>query len=479
MEAAGEEIQRLQGKNKKSMDKGEEMGKRGFIRAVILVSLLVLGFSIAIAAAGPNVAVVTNVNDRTISTIDLNTSPATVYGPFLAGQLGSGMLAPVKTTPDGHYALVGNFNAQTVYRVDISDPSAPVLAGSVNVSLYPEQMAIASDGAFAMVTDGSAFSSIAVIDMSTFTLKTAPVVPGATYITGIAIAPDNQTWVAADESSGQVFFGTYSLASGFTFMGSLPAGGSPNSVAISPDGQTVLVPNRGSSVGVYDITSPGSIVSTGTITGLQFAQSAAFAPDGLHAYVLDVYSGYVAALDITSPGHAALADATAAYVGGGDTYFGVDCLAVTPDGVSIIVGNNGTRNVAKVDTGTYLVTTIATDTDVPLGVAITASSFDTVFQDDGLASQLCVSSKTGAFQWTVMSGPYTGMTFTGTLRVYNGGTMFWSMPGSSQYVYLYYDPNNHRAWGYLYDYSTYVYSSLYDFNTLNDPATCGASLPPV
>ncbi len=36
-------------------------------------------------------------------------------------------------------------------------------------------------------------------------------------------------------------------------------------------------------------------------------------------------------------------------------------------------------------------------------------------------------------------------TFAGTLTACNGGTMFRSQSGSSQYAYLYYDPNDHTA----------------------------------
>ncbi len=456
------------------------MGKRVFIRTVILVSLLVLGVTIAATAAGPNVAVITNSNTNTISTIDLNTSPPTVYGPFLSGQLGTGWLSGVKTTPDGHYALVADFYDYEVFRIDISDPAAPVLAGSVSLPILPEQIAMSPDGSFAMASDGSNSDLISVIDPSTFTLKTNYAVPGASYITGIAIAPDGKTWVAVDFYDDEVFFGTYDTSTGFTLVGSLPTGDTPMSVCISPDGKTVLLPCYYGEVSVFEITAPGTLVSTGTIDGLYSAQSAAFSPDGLHAYVLDVGSGYVAALNITSPGHAAMADAEAAYVGYvyGNAYFGVDCLTVTPDGRSIIVGNSDPTNVYSVDTATYAVTAIPIgEYYYPMGVAI-ASGYNMVFQDDAPASQLCVSSQTGAFEWTVMSGPYAGTFYKGTLSAYNGGTMFWSQPGASQYVYVYYDPNGHMAWGYLYDYTTGVYSSLYDSNTLNDPATCGAGVPP-
>ena len=97
---------------------------------------------------------------------------------------------------------------------------------------------------------------------------------------------------------------------------------------------------------------------------------------------------------------------------------------------------------------------------------------DLSFMDDSGASQVCLNSTYGAFQWTILSGPNAGRFFPGTLSVYNGGTMFWSQPGASVYVYVYYDPNGHTAWGYLYDYTTGTYVSLFDSNTLDDPQGC-------
>ncbi len=98
------------------------------------------------------------------------------------------------------------------------------------------------------------------------------------------------------------------------------------------------------------------------------------------------------------------------------------------------------------------------------------------FFDDNEMSQVCLQA-CGGFTWNVLSGYGAPATYTGTLNVYNGGTMFWSRPGASQYVYVYYDPNNHMAWGYLYDYSTGVYSSLFDANTLDDPPCQQAQIP--
>ena len=109
------------------------------------------------------------------------------------------------------------------------------------------------------------------------------------------------------------------------------------------------------------------------------------------------------------------------------------------------------------------------------GLAILFSlgtTYSMIFEDDATGTQVCINPETGDFRWSIMLGDFIVASYEGTLNVYNGGTMFWSQPGAPQYVYVYYDPNNHRAWGYLYDYSTYVYSSLFDSNTLDNPEAC-------
>jgi hypothetical protein len=78
---------------------------------------------------------VANHNDCTVRTIDLGTVPPTVYGPFLSGSLGTpgpddtfDKLYDVAVTPDGRYALISNFRGQTLYRVDVSNPTSPSFA---------------------------------------------------------------------------------------------------------------------------------------------------------------------------------------------------------------------------------------------------------------------------------------------------------------------------------------------------------------
>lgn len=101
------------------------------IKSFSIFILVFLLFLLGKEAYSAPFAVVANEFDRTINTIDLGTGPPTVFGPFLGGQLGgSGLLQDVATTPDGNFALLGNSELQTVFLIDVSDPTNPTLAGS-------------------------------------------------------------------------------------------------------------------------------------------------------------------------------------------------------------------------------------------------------------------------------------------------------------------------------------------------------------
>ncbi len=529
------------------------------------------GFAIGeFGIGGANWAVVTNSNDHTISTIDLSTCTPTVHGPFLAGQLGSGTLLDVAVTPDGHYAITSSFEDSQISFVDLTDPTAPVFSGSLAMPFAPEDIAIAPNGAYALVTDGSFSAQVAAIDLSTFTLSSnyTLTTSGGTA-EAVAIAGDSQTAVVVDYFNNRIIYGVYNPAAGFVSESTLPTGNGPVNVHIAPDGQTVLVADYfDGSISVYQVTAPG-VLSAGTpVTGLPGnPANLAFSPDGSKAYIAS-YGPSASALSwlsITGPGSVSMGGVGVATLPAEPygAYYGVDHLAVGPDGKTILSGNSpnsGMQSVRAIRSTDYYASDVSTGTTYPTGVAtfmsgvgsfyptitvspatvpsvvagdaysvtfsasggtgpytFTASgtlppgltfsgnmlsgvptatgaysftitavdangcwgsrdySFTvdyTNFYDDMGASVMCVNKITGAFKWTILTGPYTGTVYTGTLNVYNGGTMFWSQPGSMQYVYLYYDPNGKMAWGYLYDYTSYVYSSLFDTNTTNNPPLC-------
>jgi DNA-binding beta-propeller fold protein YncE len=338
-------------------------------------------------------AVVANDSDRTIHTIDLGTDPPTVYGPFLEGQLGlSGNLLDVGVTPDGQYALVGNRGLKTVYRIDLLDPINPVLAGSVEIGFPVGDIAIAPNGHFALVVDGVGFNRMAIIDLIDFSLTTTYTLKSVSAGAGaVAIAPDNQTVIICDYFFQRIIYGVLDPTTGLIFEKTLPTGGYPINVAISPDGQTALAIGwytfGSDKISVFRITGPG-VVEPGvnpTLSALPVDhQSIAFSPDGQEAYVVSYYfhPDRFSWLQIKGPGDVILGGArvTTLLTDVLSGLYGVDVLAITPDGSHALVGNPSnfvpnpkrdlSRNVAMVDLSDWSLTEIPIDSSFPVGIAV-------------------------------------------------------------------------------------------------------------
>jgi len=342
---------------------------------------------LAVNAAAAPWAVVGNMDDRTINTIDIGTVPPTVYGPFLGGQFHGSDLLDVAITPDGRSALVSLFFLGRLYRIDLTDPTHPTVTGLVSFvadGFFAEDIAIAANGHYALVTDGTSGNRIAIIDLPTFTLTAfyTLTTPGATA-QAVAITPDSRTAIACDYDNDRIIFGNIDPAVGLTSESVLPAGGGPLNVAIAPNGRTALVSNNDDdTVSVYKITSPG-VVTAGTpsaVTGLPGGQSAlAFSPDGQRAFVVSTVPipNQLSWLQVSGPGKVALGGAGAAELLGRALggFFGIDALAVYPNGQFALVGNvsnlgNPVRNVSLVNLTTWAVSTVPTDTAYPAGIDI-------------------------------------------------------------------------------------------------------------
>jgi DNA-binding beta-propeller fold protein YncE len=329
------------------------------------------------------------VSSRNIQTIDLGQSPPKVYGPFLTGSLGtSGEILDIAVTPDSTYALVANFTGHKVYRIDISDPTNPVLAGSIDVgSFYPEDIAISPNGQFAVISDGSSNRELVFINLSSFSNYSLYAMTSSNlYAQAVAIGNDNSTVIMCDYYTKRIVFGRVNASlTGLVSENNCPSDGYPINITISPDGQTVLVANsEGYLVGVYQIVSPGNVVigSTPKVTGFhERPQSIAFSPDGKKAYAVcsNTSNSFLTFswLQVNGPGNVTMGGERVTNLRsyGYYEYFGIDALAVSPDGSYAIVGNGSSnfdsRNrVSLINLSNFQVTAIdATLYDVK-GVAI-------------------------------------------------------------------------------------------------------------
>lgn len=347
--------------------------------------LLFIVFLGSPAFAGPW-GIVVNVSSMNIQTIDLGQTPPKVYGPFLTGFLGTSgnQLVDVAVTPDSNYALISNFGERKVYRIDISDPTNPVMAGTMTLSFFAEDIAISPNGQFAVISDGGFSSTLAFINLSSFSsASTYTMTSSNLYAQAVAIGSDNSTIIVVDYANSRIIYGRVNATfSGLVSESNLPAEGYPINVAISPDGSTVLAAGWNSVVTVFQITGPGILVpgSTTKVTGFHDGlQSIAFAPDGKKAYVLGANSSgnTLSWLQINGPGNVTLGGDRAAtlstYAGSG--FFGVDCLAVSPSGNVAIAGtatgSTDSRNrVSLINLSNYQVTAIGSTQVDAAGVAI-------------------------------------------------------------------------------------------------------------
>ncbi len=366
-------------------------------QAALWAAISMLG---AASAGAAPFALVTSNHDRTIHVLDLGTSPPMLSGPFfVGGELGSsGSILDVATfsfddssTPpvETRFALVSNFASNTVYRIDLTTPTAPTVAASVTLPFSPEDVAIAPFGTYAVVTGGSGSNQLAVLDLDPLTLTGVYTLttPGAAA-SCVAISPDGQRVVLCDSANDRIVFGlivpeTASLSSEST----LATGSFPVNAAFSPDGDTLLVANGGDgTVSVFEIAgSPGTLSAgtTPTVSGLPGEQqSIAFAPDGSQAFVLseDPSPDQVSVLDVLGPGNVTLSAAGAADLPGDASVnlrLGVDALAVSLDGDLLLAANPGgsgapAADLALVDLTTtpFTVSSAATASDAPAAVAV-------------------------------------------------------------------------------------------------------------
>lgn len=244
-----------------------------------------------------------------------------------------------------------------------------------------EDLALSPEGRWALVTDGGIVGRVASIDvLNRRIVQTLPVLAQA-----VAVAADGETVLGVETDSDQVLLLHLSPEDGkLTYEGQrLGTGDVPINVAISPDGRTALVANFwDDTVTVLRIDGPGEVVRIGELGGLPGGQqSIAFSPDGSKAYVVSINPDpdQLSVLNVNGPGDVTNSDIrpialnTRASCG----FYGVDCLAISPDGRKAYVGNpcddpdwgNPINEVTIVDLNDYRIMGQIRVGDYPVGIA--------------------------------------------------------------------------------------------------------------
>jgi len=318
-----------------------------------------------------------------------------VYGPFLAGSLGTpgDQLLDAAGIPDSNYVLVSNFGQHKVYRIDISDPTNPTLAGSLDLGTFgPEDIAVSPNGQFAVISNGGMVNRIAFIDLSSFSsygLYTLTSPNG--YANAVAIGEDNSTIVLCDYSNSRIIYGRVNATlSGLVSESTLPTNNYPINVSISPDGATALVACTGSSVSVFQITAPGTL-DFGIVRDVKgfhdIPQSIAFNyENGDYAYVVcntpPSSLTTLSMLQVAGPGNVSMKKERAAtlFGYGGGSYYGVD--AVVAPCSSFLIASNPSSSLDSRNR----VTSILVDPNVYPEPRFFPTSFDeTLYDAKGIA----------------------------------------------------------------------------------------------
>lgn len=269
----------------------------------------------------------------------VNTGSNIKYGPYLIDEMmvydetsdprvpSGSQIFDLALTPDGLTALVSDFGHGLIHFIDVSNPipKPPVYLGSVKLDMFAEDIAISSDGKYALVSDGGFAEYVYVINIARQEVIYQMVLPTvessvpneyfSAYANAVAVS-ENGTVIIADYFSSAVHALLLDEDGRLTYLGShqyfLSKTGEvvnvltgedfwsgPVNVAIAPDGVTVLVSNATAyyddsleiydhqfSVGVYRITAPGEIEFVEVINGLSHAmQSIVFNEAGDKAYM--------------------------------------------------------------------------------------------------------------------------------------------------------------------------------------------------
>lgn len=258
-------------------------------------------------------------------------------------------------SPDRSTLLVVNAG-QGTQSVQVVDPAS---ADVVQTLPYDTPKAVfggaafSPDGSRAYISGGGT-EQIHVYDVAGGRLtETAPLQlptknpqgkPVNMYPTGLAVTPDGQRLVVADQLADAAT--VVDLATGATHT--VPVGHDPYGVALSKDGGTAYVTDQGANtVSVLDLTGADPVVRS-TITVGTHPNAALLDPAGTTLYVADADSDQVSVI-ATATGTVTRTVDLRPYPGA-QVGSNPDALALSPDGRSLYVADSGDNDLAVVST---------------------------------------------------------------------------------------------------------------------------------
>jgi len=300
-----------------------------------------------------------NTNDA-VTVFDAETREALASFDISGNVIGDCLIAP-------HFELgfVTTFN-RTIYVVDLSG-EAPRLADGVNpirTTNPGEDLALSADGRFLIVTDGNQLVPISVVDIESRTeVDTLHLgVPNS----AVDVAPDGSILIAS--SAGNVHRLGIDENGHLFDTGQSMVFASPNNVVASPAGNLGIAIGRGNSAKVRAFRIDGmERFQTSDLSS--FGLCAVFSPSGDRLYVRTTTSVDVFAFDSLT-GIAAGTPIFTFPVMQASAYYGIDQMAIDPDGTILYIPEGESLNMYDPATGGLLGTVASTDLRSATGVDV-------------------------------------------------------------------------------------------------------------
>jgi len=273
---------------------------------------------------------VTNPGNKVVSLIDLGT--ATVTGTIVVGRHPSDLAANPKR--DEVYCVNKESNTVTVIDSTQTDPDQAVIKTFPTADL-PVRGLVSADGKYLFVSCiGEGADSITVIDLNTGSeIEESPISVGADP-QGMTIA-NNKLYVANewDNNVSVIDIDPTSSSRWQKLAYNISVGKSPADLATSQDGSFVYVVNSGSdTVSVID-TATDQVIDTLTVGDCPLRM----ATSGNILYVINYRDGNVSMINMTTNTVLSSTFVVGNYPKG---------IAVTADGETIYVVNNGSESVS-------------------------------------------------------------------------------------------------------------------------------------
>jgi hypothetical protein len=301
-------------------------------------------------------------DDSTKSVIVFDGETDTVLGEI---PIGTGFMGDCSVTSDLALGFVTDFQNR-VWMIDLT-ASPPRLASSGNpiqIANSGEDTSITPDGKFLLVCDGGNVQPVAVIDIAARTqIRTFNL---GTDCNSVDACSDGSVLVTSN-NSGRVRRLLIDGAGNLTDTGEILSTSEPNNVFCAPGGQSGLVIKR-SADQVQSFTIPGlGLRDTRSLSGF-FGISGTVHPAGDRVFTRD-NSGAVDVFDYTpSTGALGASPRLTIPIAGTATYFGMDQMALNPDGTKVYVSQPGALNVYSATTGALLTQIRSPRISSPTGV---------------------------------------------------------------------------------------------------------------